>query len=167
LNATRTRRTLRSSLTIVVGSALLLGLGACAPGKSKDDVLAGDSPTITMAQWRQDVDSCMKTAGFDIGGSGSDGMTASVDTSKYDQDAFNRVYTGCIKKIGDAPVDENQPSEDEMFAAQLAFAKCMRDAGYDFPDPVKGGMSQAFGPDTDPKVVDACSAKAKEAEGAK
>lgn len=167
MNVSPTRRTLRTSLTVMLGSALLLGLGACAPKASDDGGPAGESPAVSMAQWRQDVDGCMKTAGFDLGGTGSDGMTESVDMSKFDKDAFDLAYTSCIKKIGDAPVDENQPTDDEMFAAQLAFAKCMRDAGYDYPDPVKGGVSQAFGPDTDPKVVDACSVKAKDAETAK
>jgi len=164
LNVSLTPRTFRKTASLVLGSALLLGVAACGTGKTQDVVLDGKSHSDSIAQWRTDVDNCMLDAGFDIRSTANGGPSDSIDTSKFDMDAFNRNYTSCIKKIGEAPVDESLPSDDEMFAVQLVFAKCMRDSGYDFPDPVKGGMSQAFGPDTDPKVVDACSTKAKDAE---
>lgn len=160
LNALKTRRTLRNSITLLAGSALLFGLAACGADKTSSDngALKEDS-TMTLEQWRSDVDSCMKTAGFDMGD-----PSEALDTSKFDMDAFDKEYTTCIKKIGEAPVDPNQLTQDEMFEVQLVFAKCMRDSGYDFPDPVKGGMSGAFGPEVNPDDVDACSVKAKEAE---
>lgn len=158
----KTRRTLRASATLLVGSTLLLGLSACGTATSGDTALKEDS-NLTIEQWRADIDGCMLGAGFDIGGSGGDGPSGSVDISKFDMEAFDKAYATCIKKIGDAPVDENQPTEDEMFEVQLVFAKCMRDAGYDYPDPAKGAMSPAFGPETDPKVLDACSEKANKA----
>lgn len=160
LNVLKSRRTLRNSVTLLAGSALLLGLAACGGDTSgSDNGALKEDATITMEQWRSDVDSCMKTAGFDMGD-----PSEPLDMSTFDTNDFNAAYTACIKKLGEAPVDENLPTEDEMFEVQLVFAKCMRDAGYDFPDPEKGGMSSAFGPDTDPTVVDACSTKAKEAE---
>ena len=160
MNALTSRRTLRNTITLLAGSALLFGLAACGTDTSgsNNGALKEDS-TITMEQWRADVDSCMKTAGFDMGD-----PSQPLDMSKFDTNDFDAAYTACIKKVGEAPVDENQLTDDEMFDVQLVFAKCMRDAGYDFPDPVKGGMSSAFGPDTDATVVDACSTKAKEAE---
>lgn len=160
LNALKSRRTLRNSITLFAGSALLFGLTACGAGTSgSGSGSLKEESTVTMAQWRSDVDGCMKTAGFDLGD-----PSEALDTSKFDMVAFDKAYTACIKKVGEAPVDPNQLTDDEMFDVQLVFAKCMRDAGYDFPDPVKGGMSSAFGPGTDPTVVDACSTKAKEAE---
>ncbi len=89
-------------------------------------------------------------------------MTGSVDLSKYDMVAFDAAYAKCAETIGDPPVDENQPTEQEMFESQLAFASCMREAGYDYPDPVKGQPVSigAFGPEIDVNVVDKCSAKA-------
>lgn len=160
LNVSKFRRTLRTSVTLIAGSTLLFGLAACGADTSGSDKgTLKEESTMTVDQWRSDIDGCMKTAGFDMGD-----PSEALDTSKFDMDAFDKEYTTCIKKIGDAPVDPNQPTEDEMFEVQLVFAKCMRDAGYDFPDPVKGAMSPAFGPDTDATVVDACSVKAKEAE---
>ena len=160
MNVSRFRRTLRTSVTVIAGSTLLFGLAACGADTSGSDKgTLKEESTMTMEQWRSDIDGCMKTAGFDMGDPGE-----ALDTSKFDMDAFDKAYTTCIKKIGDAPVDPNQLTQDEMFDVQLVFAKCMRDSGYDFPDPVKGGMSGAFGPDVNPDDVDACSAKAKEAE---
>lgn len=160
LNASKFRRTLRTSVTLLAGSTLLLGLAACGAGNSgADNGTLKEESSMTMEQWRSDVDGCMKTAGFDMGD-----PSESLDTSKFDMDAFDKEYAACIKKIGDAPVDPNQLTQDEMFDVQLVFAKCMRDSGYDFPDPVKGGMSSAFGPEVNPDDVDACSTKAKEAE---
>jgi len=161
LNALKFRRALSTSVTLIAGSTLLFGLAACGADKSGTGALKEES-TMTMEQWRSDVDSCMLTAGFDI--TGGENGNESVDTSQFDMEAFDKAYTTCIKKIGDAPVDPNQLSEDEMFDVQLAFAKCMRDSGYDFPDPVKGGMGGAFGPEINPDDVDACTAKANETE---
>ncbi|GAA1914085.1 hypothetical protein GCM10009688_18720 [Arthrobacter gandavensis] len=159
MNASKHRRTLRTSVTVIAGSALLFGLGACGADKSGTGELKEES-TMTVEQWRSDVDSCMLAAGFDI--TGGENGNESVDTSQFDMDAFDKEYTTCIKKIGDAPVDPNQLSADEMFDVQLAFAKCMRDSGYDYPDPVEGGMVGSFGPEINPDDVDACTAKANE-----
>lgn len=164
---TRTiRRTVAGSLAAAAGALLLLGLTACSPGAgSGDELKSNDSFETSIVDWRQKMDDCMKEAGFDLtGGETAAGEpTGSVDTSQFDMDALNKASVACTAKVGDAPVDPNQPTEDEMFDTQLAFAKCMRESGYDYPDPVKGsgGMSAAFGSDVDPNIVDACSAKAE------
>lgn len=172
---TRTiRRSVAGSLAAAAGALLVIGLTACSPsagsggsgsgGSGSGDELksSGDFET-SIVDWRTKMDDCMKEAGFDLGDPGT-----AVDMSQFDADALNAASASCTKKVGEPPVDPNQPTEDEMFDTQLAFAKCMREAGYDYPDPVKGsgGMSAAFGSDVDPNVVDACSAKA-EKESAK
>lgn len=163
---TRTiRRTVAGSLAAAAGALLLLGLTACSPSADKGQDLKTDDYETSIVDWRQQMDDCMKEAGFDLtgGDSGEGGSTGSVDTSQFDMDALDKASAACTGKIGEPPVDPNQPTEDEMFDTQLAFAKCMRESGYDYPDPVKGsgGMSAAFGSDVDPNTVDACSAKAE------
>src|SRR6185312_1923951 len=129
--ALKSRRKLRTSVTVLAGAALILGLAACGaggPGTSgstsggNQGVLKEDS-TVTIEQWRADLDGCMKEAGFDMGS--GNGPSGSVDVSGFDMDAFEKEYTACIKKVGDAPVDENIPTEEEIFETQLVFAKCM------------------------------------------
>ncbi|MFF5792068.1 hypothetical protein ACFY5D_08485 [Paeniglutamicibacter sp. NPDC012692] len=166
MNNTSTAR----RLSAFAGIALVLGLTACAPGNTQGNELKTDSKQMSMVDWRQKTDDCMKAAGFDIStaSAGEGGMTGSIDMSQFDMEAFDMAYKKCAETVGEPPVDENQPTEAEMFESQLAFASCMRDAGYDYPDPVKGNpMTSAMGPEIDVKVVDACSAKANGQETGK
>ncbi|UNK69561.1 hypothetical protein [Microbacterium sp. H1-D42] len=158
----RTRRV--TAVAASVGAVLLaLTMTACAPaGGSDPELKSGDYETSLM-EWRDNMDACMLKAGFDLKPGGSD-STEAIDLSQYDMAEFDAAYAECSKEVGEAPVDESLPTEDEIFESQLIFAQCMRDAGYDYPDPVKGsgGMSQAFGPETNPDDIDACDAKANE-----
>jgi len=157
------RSTTIRSLTAILGTGLLLAVSACSPAADADPELDTGAAKMTIEEWRQDVDDCMLDAGYDLVAMSEGGGTTPSMTSE-ESAAFDTAYTACIDDIGEAPVDENMPSEDEMFEAQLAFAACMREAGYDYPDPVKGsGMSEALGPEIDPDVVDTCYAKSQEA----
>lgn len=160
--STRTRRTFGA-----IGTALLLvGLAACAPGTTDKGNQELQGAQLTPEQWRIEVDDCMEAAGFDMGSGDS---TEPINLSNVDVDEFDKAYSGCVDKVGEMPVDENLPSEDEIFESQLKFAQCMREAGYDHPDPVKGdgGLSGAFGPETDYQVVEKCSELAYGAEESK
>lgn len=149
------------------GIALILGLTACAPGSAegKNELKTDkDNIQLSMVDWRQKTDDCMLAAGFDMrpsDGSG-DAPSGSIDMSKFDMTAFDAAYKKCGDTIGPAPVDENLPTEEEIFESQLVFASCMREAGYEYPDPVKGsmGMSPAMGPEIDSNVIDKCSDRA-------
>lgn len=144
---------------IGAGAALLLTLAACAPASSPKTDLKTDTTTLSVEDWRQQMDDCMLKAGFDIRPTEGSG---DLDLSQFDMDKFDAAYAECTTKVGEVPTDPNQPTEDEMFETQLVFAKCMREAGYDYPDPVKGsgGMGQAFGPETNPDDIDNCTAEA-------
>ncbi len=161
---TRTRRRAAvSALAAAAGAFLLLGLTACAPAADPDAELKTDDFDSSIVDWRQNMDDCMLKAGFDLTQSNADGTPSdSLDLSQFDMAEFDKAYAACTAEVGEAPVDESLPSEEELFESQLAFASCMREHGYDYPDPVKGsgGMSQAFGPETDPDDIDACSAEA-------
>ena len=159
-----TRRSIAQFAAATAGAALLLGLTACAPAGEEDVQLKTADYETALIDWRDQMDSCMLDAGFDIAPKGGDSeSTGSVDTSQFDMVEFDKAYSACMKQVGEAPVDESLPTEDEMFETQLIFAKCMREAGYDYPDPVQGsgGMSQAFGPETNPDDIDTCSAQAE------
>jgi len=158
------RSTTIRSLTALLGTGLLLAVSACSPTSGADPELDTGAAKMTIEEWRQDVDDCMLDAGYDLVAMSEEGGGTTPSMTNEESAAFDVAYTACIDEIGEAPVDENMPSEDEMFEAQLAFAACMREAGYDYPDPVKGsGMSSSFGPEIDPDVVDACSTKSQEA----
>lgn len=157
---------LRRTLAGLGTALLLVGMAACAPGTANDGELKSEGNQLTPEQWRIDIDDCMTKAGFDMGSGDS---SEPLNLSNVDMDEFDKAYGGCIDEIGDIPIDPNMPTEDEIFESQLKFAACMREAGYDHPDPVKGdgGLSGAFGPETDYEVVEKCSELAYGTEVAK
>ena len=165
---TTTSSILRRTGAGLAAALLLVGLTACAPDTPKDgngDVISSGS-TLTPEQWRIDMDDCMAKAGFDMG---SGDTSEPVDISKFDMVAFDAAYGTCMNQVGEPPIDENIPTDEEIFESQLIFAGCMRENGYDYPDPVKGegGMSPAMGPEVDPNVVDKCGELAYDFEDAK
>lgn len=152
------------SAALAAAAVLLFGLTACTPNSDAGDDLSTDSWETSIIDWRQKMDDCMLEAGFDLrqGGDGSE-STDAIDTSQFDMAEFDKSYASCTDTVGEVPVDPSAPTEDEVFESQLVFAQCMREAGYEFPDPVKGsGMTPSFTSDIDPDVVDACSAEAAE-----
>lgn len=164
----RPSRTTRR-LGALVGVSLILALAGCSDaskGEGKTELVTGDFRT-SVQQWREKMDDCMLAAGFDMRTTTApDGTSGSVDTSTFDMAAFDPAYAACTQEVGEAPVDPDQPTEEELFESQLAFAGCMRDRGYDVPDPERnGGLSQAFGPETDADDVDACSKLAYGTDG--
>lgn len=157
-----------TTITAIFGAGLLLALSGCAPSAEDSTPEAGGSE-VSIEDWRQGIDDCMLEAGFDLVAMSDAGGISPSMTAEESAD-FDAAYTACIDEVGEAPIDESVPTEDEIFESQLVFAGCMRDAGYDYADPVKadpvkgdGGMSAPFGPEVDPDVVDACSAKGQEA----
>ena len=150
------RRSLGKTLTVLAGATLLFGLAACAPTPAPDELKTDGDYETSMLDWRQNMDDCMLDAGFDlVAMSENDGSSASIDMSQIDMVAFDKAYAGCSDTVGEAPIDASLPTAEETFEAQLIFAKCMREAGYDYPDPVKGsGMTGAFGPEINPDDVD-------------
>lgn len=159
----------RTIATTAVG-IVLLGLTSCGEDTKKEPKLQSGSYETALIEWREDMDACMLKAGFDITPkSTGDGSTEAIDTSKFDMVEFDKAYGVCGTEVGEAPVDPTQPTDEELFQSQLVFAGCMRDKGYDVPDPVRGsgGMGQAFGPETNGDDVDACSDKAYKLDDAK
>lgn len=138
---------LRRTLAGLGTALLLVGMAACAPGTANDGEFKSEGNQLTPEQWRTDIDidDCMTKAGFDLGSGDS---SEPLNLTNVNMDAFNKAYGGCIDEIGDIPIDPNMPTEEEIFESHLKFAGCMREAGYDYPDPVKGagGMTPAFGP---------------------
>jgi hypothetical protein len=77
-------------------------------------------------------------------------------------EAYGAASKICSEKLGEMPTPPGMPSPEEMQKGMLAFAKCMREAGYDYPDPEvskDGAISmQAMAMDElDPQVMEDCS----------
>lgn len=161
----------RRALLALVGVTLLAGLAACAPTPDASDRRDGlDSPSDEQVfeDWRLALDDCMAEAGFDlpsvaIQGEDGGGNAVSVDPDEVDLEALEAAQEVCFEKVGDPPAQEGVPSDDEMHELQLDFAKCMREAGYEYPDPApgKGGAVSAMPADEfDPADIDRCTEEA-------
>ena len=169
---TRTSRGARAGLAFT-GIALLLALSACAPnGADSADLKSGDSDAA-YEEWSAEFTSCMKGEGIDMqmattaDGTASDSTTMdsgeAVDPDEIDVEAMDAANRKCIDKVGEPPVIPGMPDAEEMNEASLRFAACMRERGYDYPDPEISadgsvGMSEAMSIDEfDPADIDACS----------
>lgn len=169
---TRTSRGARARLALT-GIGLLLTLTACAPAAPESPELQSGDSDAAYEEWSADFVTCMKEQGIDIqmGTASGDSSSSSdssdaVDPGEIDPEAMAAAQDTCIEELGDPPVDPNMPDMDEINAATLRFAACMRELGYDYADPEISadgsvGMTQAMSADEfDPADIDTCSERA-------
>ncbi|MGI9823094.1 hypothetical protein [Agromyces sp. Marseille-Q5079] len=170
---TRTPRRARAGLALAGIGLLLATLTACTPGPAETpELVAGDSDAA-YDEWAIDFGACMKAEGIDLemsaatsGSSGDDASTQSLDVGEVDLEAMDAANEKCIDEVGEPPVQPGMPDAEEMNEAMLAFAACMREAGYDYPDPeisTDGGivaMEAMSADEMDPADVDACNEQA-------
>lgn len=158
----------------LTGIGLLIALSACAPTSSDGPDLASGDSQAEYDDWSLEFGECMKEEGVDV--SMSAGTSSSAETSEdsattldlgeMDLEAMEAAHETCIEKVGEPPVQPGMPDSEEMNEAMLAFAACMREAGYDFPDPEISGdggvvaMQAMPADDIDPAVMEACNEEA-------
>lgn len=150
----------------------LVGVSACSPVASDNDaegeLKSGDSNSEFNA-WNVKFTKCMKAEGIEmpeVQAVDGNGMSSTrAFEGDMDFEAYENASKTCMDEVGEPPVVEGGMDEEEMKTTMLAFAKCMRDAGYDYPDPEfgEGGMTTmtAMGADEfDPADLDRCSKEA-------
>ncbi|MFC9559626.1 hypothetical protein [Agromyces sp. NPDC056965] len=156
------RRGFATALLAAVAVTVALAGCSVAPGSGGDGAGGGElesgNAEAIYAEWNDKFQDCMKDKGFDL----SD-MSESISTD--DAEAMTEAADACYEKVGEPPADPNVPSNEELNEQMLAFAKCMREAGYDYPDPKidpNGGvaMGQAMPADWDSADIDNCSEEA-------
>lgn len=168
------RITRNRGLIFLAGLMLVGGLAACAPTPDAAD----ESPDLDSASqeqefedWQLAWEKCMKDEGVDMSqfmvkaSSDGDEVEQEVPEPPSDADiaAMEDAREVCDEKLGDPPVRDDMPSDDEMNEMMLTFAQCMRDAGYDFPDPEPGPAGTVAAMpmgDYDPADMDACMTEA-------
>ncbi|MFC4222674.1 hypothetical protein [Lysinibacter cavernae] len=162
-----------SRLGVALASIVfLIGVSACSPvtGDSDADgeLKSGDSNSEFNA-WNVKFTKCMKAEGVDmpevqaVDGSGT--SSTRVMDGDMDFEAYEQASKTCLDEVGKPPVQEGGMDEEEMKTSMLAFAKCMREAGYDYPDPVFSeggtmGMAATSADDFAPADLDRCNKEA-------
>jgi hypothetical protein len=175
------RMAARGALAALAALGVVAALAACGASPQANDTgeLKTGNEQAAFDDWQRDFTACMSDEGVDMGGlasttgggavggledpSGeSGGTTASVQAGEIDMEAYGAASKICSEKLGEMPTPPGMPSPEEMQKGMLAFAKCMREAGYDYPDPEvsKDGANsmQAMAMDEfDPQVMEDCS----------
>lgn len=78
-----------------------------------------------MADWQTKLNDCLAAEGVD------------PNRKRQPNGGSQAAYTKCYAEVGPPPQVDGppRPSREESLKMDLAFAKCMREAGYDYPDP--------------------------------
>ncbi|OJX97934.1 MAG: hypothetical protein BGO96_13610 [Micrococcales bacterium 73-15] len=142
MQRTRSRRHPGRLLSAGIAALALTGLlTSCAADQSaqEDAELDTSNEQTDFDDWNRDFTACMADQGVDLpSGSGGDGVTM-LDPGEVDMDELLSAQQTCYDQVGEPPASPDDPGVEEQNEAELAFAKCMRDAGYDFPDPGSSG----------------------------
>jgi hypothetical protein len=145
----------------------VLALAACGDGSA-----AGEQPSASREAQMQEAQikfaRCMRDHGIEMGDPkpGQRGVQIAVPKGVSPEKA--KAANEACKKYLDAikPPELSEEQQKEAREAALAFSRCMREHGVDFPDPTFGEngqatirMSPGSGPDlNDPKVQKAQTA---------
>lgn len=145
------------SLLGTAAVALILSLAACSPEPDTDPGTApsaGNGQAL-MADWQTKLNDCLAAEGVD------------PNRKRQPNGGSQAAYTKCYAEVGPPPQVDGppRPSREESLKMDLAFAKCMREAGYDYPDPDPDAddtsAGQAVSPgDFDRTILTDCMSKA-------
>ena len=148
------------TLTAAATAAAGLLLTGCAAlgGDDAADPEAGSEKSADEAML--DFASCMRDAGFDMPDPGPDGGTIALPALEDPDDEMLAAMEECEALL---PVDENAPSDEERFEADLRMAECLREHGVEVEDPEPGmGMALPIDLDDDEHMaaISTCSEEA-------
>ncbi|QOQ39749.1 hypothetical protein [Trueperella pecoris] len=124
----QTSRRAYVGIGLLLSSALAL-VGCSSPAKPEPKVSA-----MSSQQWQHDFERCLEKHGVDlselVGGSGKKG---GQDTKTQE------ALQACVGKLGLGPQQSQSFDEGKFESQLLTYARCMRESGYDMPDPKLSG----------------------------
>ncbi|HXH33591.1 MAG TPA: hypothetical protein VNJ54_04160 [Plantibacter sp.] len=126
----------RSALPTLVLSALAvtIALAGCSAGGTASSSASPPDYAAEFDAYTLELASCMRDQGVDVEDP-TPGNTISLDGS----DATNAAYDTCEGIVGLPPVNPDQPSKEEISDELRLRAQCLRDKGFDVPDPAADG----------------------------
>ncbi|WP_314102800.1 hypothetical protein [uncultured Frigoribacterium sp.] len=159
-------------------AALLLALPLFAvalAGCSAGSDAGGDSSTprsesqlaADAKAWDVANAQCLRDAGIDVGDPSESGGTAVGVGGDFDPEAFQAAARTCREEVsaelGERPVTAAEEKAQGEYEEQLRESNaCLRDEGYDAPDPKEGDggamISEAPDQDIPDDVLEACGA---------
>ncbi|MFD5200636.1 hypothetical protein ACFWM7_10890 [Streptomyces sp. NPDC058375] len=127
-----------------LAAALALTATACSGdgGGTKDGGSASDGKK-TKEDQALEHRKCLREQGLDIPEPkpGENGMGVTIDGGSMGKEKMEKAFKACEDKaVGGGPKELTQAEKDKM----VAYARCMRQNGFDMPDPkFDGGAMQA------------------------
>lgn len=124
-------------------AVLALGLGACGGGEATStagaDSQSAEDARVKFAQ-------CLREEGIEVEDPGEGGRLhfrqgrgEGPERALEEGGRFEEAAEKCREKLGDAaPPELSEEQRQEFQDRALAFARCMREQGIDFPDPEFG-----------------------------
>ncbi|MFE3460205.1 hypothetical protein ACFXKD_21880 [Nocardiopsis aegyptia] len=142
-----------TAVTAAAAGLLLTGCGALG----EETGGPGAEEEVSMEEAMVDFAGCMRDKGFDMPDpQGEDGVISLPAVDPEDEEYMDAM-TECEDLL---PVDENAPSDEEVFEENLRMAECLRENGIDVEDPERGqGLALPIDPDDDEHMaaVSECS----------
>jgi hypothetical protein len=138
-------RAVRRTASVALGAAAAIALALSACGGADDDASAGGGGGISEADV-QDAGvkyaRCMREQGIEMpdpqpGLGGLRGLMTDQDLER--QPGFRKAEGDCRKHLAGLTSQISDEQRSEILDARLEFARCMRDQGFDVPDPQPGG----------------------------
>ena len=155
----RTRTARAAATALLISASAMLALAGCSANEPE----LQQNEAASMEQWQHDFERCLKEEGIENAGIpvNPDGSPIEGDEGEADLEAALQT---CDNKVGPAPGGANPVTDEQLNEQLLTYAKCMREAGYDVPDPKSNGegiiVQQNGGPEADPADVQRCTEEA-------
>ncbi|MFD4589351.1 hypothetical protein [Streptomyces rubiginosohelvolus] len=157
MNPTLSRRTAARSrgrslaAACALAAALALTATACSGdgGGTKDGGSASGSKK-TKEDQALEHRKCLREQGLDIPEPkpGENGMGVTIDGGSMDKEKMEKAFKACEDKaVGGGPKELTQAEKDKL----VAYARCMRQNGFDMPDPKFDGGAMQAAPALKPK----------------
>ncbi|NED02432.1 hypothetical protein G3I55_12290 [Streptomyces sp. SID6648] len=157
MNPTLSRRTAARSrgrslaAACALAAALALTATACSGdgGGTKDGGSASDSKK-TKEDQALEHRKCLREQGLDIPEPkpGENGMGVTIDGGSMGKEKMEKAFKACEDKaVGGGPKEMTQAEKDKA----VAYARCMRQNGFDMPDPKFDGGAMQAAPALKPK----------------
>ncbi|MFI7326211.1 hypothetical protein ACIBQ3_16300 [Streptomyces rubiginosohelvolus] len=157
MNPTLSRRTAARSrgrslaAACALAAALALTATACSGdgGGTKDGGSASGSKKTEEDQALEHR-KCLREQGLDIPEPkpGENGMGVTIDGGSMGKEKMEKAFKACEDKaVGGGPKELTQAEKDKM----VAYARCMRQNGFDMPDPTFDGGAMKAAPALKPK----------------
>ncbi|MFE6913872.1 hypothetical protein [Streptomyces rubiginosohelvolus] len=157
MNPTLSRRTAARSrgrslaAACALAAALALTATACSGdgGGTKGGGSASDSKK-TKEDQALEHRKCLREQGLDIPEPkpGENGMGVTIDGGSMGKEKMEKAFKACEDKaVGGGPKELTQAEKDKL----VAYARCMRQNGFDMPDPKFDGGAMQAAPALKPK----------------